>query len=163
MARSFFPEQINHEWVISQPDLIVLLEEANLRLGELNAFSIILPDVDTFLRMHIVKEATQSSKIEGTQTKIDEAVLEEKDISPEKRDDWQEVQNYIEAMNYSIDRLSKLPISSRLIREAHKILMTGVSGKHKMPGEFRISQNWIGGATLNDAKFIPPTTVYCWN
>ncbi len=154
--RSFEPEPINQEWVITQPDLSMLLEEANLRLGELNAFSIILPDVDTFLKMHIVKEATQSSRIEGTQTKMDEAVLEEKDISPEKRDDWQEVQNYMEAMNYSIGRLSKLPISNRLIKEAHKLLMQGVRGKHKTPGEFRTSQNWIGGATLNDAKFIPP-------
>ena len=154
--RSFFPEPINQEWVISQADLTVLLEEANLRLGELNAFSIILPDVTTFLRMHIVKEATQSSRIEGTQTKMDEAVLEEKDISPEKRDDWQEVQNYIEAMSHCIGRLSKLPLSNRLIREAHKILMKGVRGKHKTPGEFRSSQNWIGGASLSDAKFIPP-------
>lgn len=154
--RSFEPEPINREWVITQPALSVLLEEANLRIGELNAFSIILPDVNIFLKMHIVKEATQSSRIEGTQTKIDDAVLEEKDISPEKRDDWQEVQNYIEALNYSIKRLSKLPISNRLIRKAHKILMKGVRGKHKMPGEFRKSQNWIGGATLNDAKFIPP-------
>jgi len=153
---SFIPEPINQEWVISQPDLTILLEEANLRLGELNAFSVILPDVNTFLRMHIVKEATQSSRIEGTQTKMDEVILEEKDISPEKRDDWQEVQNYMEAMNYSIERLYKLPVSNRLIREAHKILMKGVRGKHKTPGAFRTSQNWIGGATLKDAKFIPP-------
>ena len=97
--KSFFPAQLTHQWVISQPELIVLLEKTNLRLGELNAFAIILPDVDTFLRMHIVKEATQSSRIEGTQTKIDEAVLEEKDISPEKKDDWQEVQNYIEILS----------------------------------------------------------------
>jgi cell filamentation protein, protein adenylyltransferase len=90
---SFIPESINQEWMISEQELIILLEEANFRLGALNAFSIILPDVDTFLKMHIVKEATQSSRIEGTQTKMDEAVLEEKDISPEKRDDWQEVQN----------------------------------------------------------------------
>lgn len=130
---SFIPEPINQEWVISQPDLTILLEEANLRLGELNAFSVILPDVNTFLRMHIVKEATQSSRIEGTQTKMDEAILEEKDISPEKRNDWQEVQNYMEAMNYSIERLYKLPVSNRLIREAHKILMKGVRESTKHP------------------------------
>ena len=154
--KSFIPEPINRQWIVSHPELITLLDEANMRLGNLNAFSLILPDVDRFLKMHIVKEATQSSRIEGTRTKIDEAVMAEKDIDPEMRDDWQEVQNYIEAMNYSIERLSKLPISNRLIRETHKILLKGVRGKHKSPGEFRRSQNWIGGATLKDARFIPP-------
>ena len=154
--RSFSPETINKEWKVDQPELDTLLEEANLCLGELNAFSIIVPDVDTFLRMHLIKEATQSSRIEGTRTTMDEAVLEAKDIDPEKKDDWQEVQNYIEALNYSINRLTKLPLSNRLIRESHKILMKGVRGKNKTPGEFRNSQNWIGGATLKDARFIPP-------
>ncbi|HRY34024.1 MAG TPA: Fic family protein [Bacteroidales bacterium] len=154
--RSFHPEFLNREWVISQPELNSLLEEANIRLGELNAFSIILPDVETFLRMHLVKEATQSSRIEGTRTTIDEAVLEAKDIDIEKRDDWQEVQNYVNALKFCIQRLEQLPLSTRLMREAHKILMEGVRGKDKMPGEFRTSQNWIGGATLRDARFIPP-------
>ena len=153
---SFHPEPLNKEWKISLPELTTLLEEANIRLGELNAFSIIVPDVNTFLRMYLVKEATQSSRIEGTRTTMDEAVLEARDIDPEKKDDWQEVQNYIEAMNYSIARLKKLPLSSRLIREAHKLLLKGVGGKNKMPGEFRTSQNWIGGATLKDAWFVPP-------
>ena len=154
--RSFHPNPLNVEWVVSHPELAKLLEEANIRLGELNAFSILLPDTDLFLRMHQLKEATQSSRIEGTQTTLDEAVLDAKDIGPENKDDWQEVQNYIEAMNHSIARLETLPISSRLIREAHKILLKGVRGKNKMPGEFRSSQNWIGGATLKDARFIPP-------
>jgi Fic family protein len=154
--KSFMPNPINREWIIESPDINALLEEANYQLGQLNAFSTFVPDVDVFIRMHIIKEATQSSKIEGTRTNIDEVLLTEKDIVPEFRDDWQEVQNYIEAMNYSITRLKKLPLSSRLIREAHKILLQGVRGKHKLPGEFRSSQNWIGGATLNDATFIPP-------
>lgn len=154
--KCFHPELLNKEWIVSQPEIVTLLETANIRLGELNAFSIIVPDVDTFLRMHLVKEATQSSRIEGTRTTLDEAVLEVKDINPEKRDDWQEVQNYIEAMNYAIARLAELPLSNRLIREAHGILLKGVRGKNKMPGEFRTSQNWIGGATIKDAKFVPP-------
>lgn len=154
--RSFSPNPINKEWAITSPEINTLLEEANLRLGELNAFSTFVPDVDVYIRMHIVKEATQSSRIEGTRTKMDEAVLDAKDISPEQKDDWQEVQNYIEAMNYSIKSLEKLPLSSRLIRNAHKILLKGVRGKNKLPGEFRSSQNWIGGATINDAVFVPP-------
>lgn len=154
--RSFHPNTLNKEWVVSQPELTILLEEANIRIGELNAFSIILPGTDVFLRMHQLKEATQSSRIEGTQTTMDEAVLDAKDIDPEKKDDWQEVQNYMEAMNHCIARLETLPLSSRLMREAHKILLKGVRGKNKMPGEFRNSQNWIGGATLKDARFIPP-------
>jgi Fic family protein len=155
--RSFVPSFINKEWRISQPDLAILLEQANLSLGALNAFATIVPEIDSFLIMHVVKEATQSSRIEGTQTTIDEAVVKDiRDIAPEKKDDWQEVQNYRKAINDSIDRLNTLPLSTRLIREAHEILMHGVRGKDKMPGEFRNSQNWIGGATLNDATFIPP-------
>ncbi len=154
--RSFHPDSINKEWVISNAEVSALLEEATLRLGELNTYSLILPDIDTFLHMHVLKEATQSSRIEGTRTNIDDALLEAKDIAPELREDWQEVQNYIEAMTFSIARLSKLPLSTRLMREAHKILLKGVRGKNKMPGEFRTSQNWIGGATLKVAKFVPP-------
>ena len=154
--KSFIPNLINREWVIDSPQINSLLEEANYQLGQLNAFSTFVPDVDVFIRMHIIKEATQSSRIEGTRTNIDDALLEEKDIPPEFKDDWQEVQNYIAAMNHSISRLNRLPLSSRLIREAHKLLLQGVRGNHKLPGEFRSSQNWIGGATLNDATFIPP-------
>ncbi len=154
--KSFVPNELNREWVIDNPVINAMLETANYQLGQLNAFSTFVPDVDQFIRMHIVKEASQSSRIEGTRTNIDEALLEERDIQPANKDDWQEVQNYIEAMNYSIARLDKLPLSSRLFREAHEILLRGVRGKHKLPGEFRTSQNWIGGATLNDATFIPP-------
>lgn len=154
--KSFSPNSINKEWSINDPEINTLLEEANLRLGELNAFSTFVPDVDVFIRMHIVKEATQSSRIEGTRTRMDEAILDAKDISPELKDDWQEVQNYIQAMNHSIKSLERLPLSSRLIKEAHKILLKGVRGKNKLPGEFRKSQNWIGGATINDAVFVPP-------
>jgi len=154
--KSFSPSKINIEWIVSNPQVNKLLEEANLKLGELNAFSEIVPDVDLFIRMHIVKEATSSSRIEGTQTNIEVAVLKEKDISNEKKDDWREVQNYINAMNDAISSLQNLPISTRLIKLAHKILLQSVRGKNKMPGEYRTSQNWIGGATISDAVFIPP-------
>jgi len=154
--KSFLPEKVNKEWIVSDPVINKMLEEANLKLGELNAFSSIVPDVDLFIRMHIIKEATTSSRIEGTQTHIDDAVLKEKDISPEKRDDWREVQNYIAAMNNAVESLSTVPVSSRLIRQAHKILIENTRGKDKLPGEYRSSQNWIGGATIKDAVFIPP-------
>ncbi len=153
--KSFSPEKINHEWIISTPEINKLLSEANRLIGELNAFSQIVPNVDFFITMHILKEATTSSRIEGTKTNMEEALVKEEDINPEKRDDWAEVQNYIKAINTSIKDLEKLPISSRLLKSTHKTLLSGVRGKHKIPGNFRISQNWIG-ATLKDAIFIPP-------
>ena len=153
---SFSPEQVNHSWTVSDAKLNHLLSEADQKLGELNAFSQLIPDVDFFISMHIAKEATQSSRIEGTRTNIQEALQDAEDISPEKKDDWTEVRNYIEAMNHAIAQLEKLPLSSRLFRQAHKKILHGVRGKHKMPGEFRTSQNWIGGSKLTDAAYVPP-------
>ena len=103
-----------------------------------------------------MKEATQSSKIEGTQTNIEDALLEKEDVPLDKRDDWVEVHNYIDAMNEAIVMLQDIPFSSRLIRNVHKVLLSGARGEHKQPGEFRRSQNWIGGASINDAIFVPP-------
>jgi len=154
--RYFLPEKINHPFVWSDETINELLEKASLKVGELNSFSRFVPDTDMFIKMHVVKEAVTSSRIEGTHTNIEEAVVEEKEINPEKRDDWREVNNYIEAMNDAIEQLSKLPISNRLIRNAHRILLSSGRGEHKTPGEFRRSQNWIGGVSLNDAVFIPP-------
>jgi Fic family protein len=153
--KSFLPEKINHEWIIASPEINSLLSDANRLIGELNAFSQLIPDVDYFIKMHITKEATTSSQIEGTKTNIEDVLIKEEDISPEKRDDWNEVQNYINAINYSIAQLETLPISNRLIRNTHKALLHSLRGEKKNPGEFRRSQNWIG-ATLKDAIYIPP-------
>jgi Fic family protein len=154
--KSFQPSLINRDWELDNMDVIHLLSEADRQLGRLDMYSEYIPDINLFISMHIAKEATQSSKIEGTRTNVEEAFLERDEIADEKRDDWEEVQNYIDAMNKAITLLDKLPFSSRLIRETHKALLRGVRGKHKLPGNFRTSQNWIGGASIDDAMFIPP-------
>lgn len=154
--KSFSPRLINSEWTWEDGKINTLLSEANRKLGSLDTFSLQVPDINIFIEMHIAKEATKSSKIEGTQTEIEEALKSGSDIAPERKDDWQEVHNYIEAMNTSINKLKTLPVSTRLLKDAHRILMGGVRGEHRNPGEFRASQNWIGGATLKDATYIPP-------
>ena len=152
----FSPSFINQDFDIKNKKIFIFLEKANRLLGELNAYGTLIPDVDFFIQMHIVSEAVSSSKIEGTKTNMDDALLNEEEIDPEKRNDWQEVHNYIKAMNEAILNLKQLPVSVRLIKETHKTLLSGVRGEHKMPGEIRNSQNWIGGGSINSAHFIPP-------
>lgn len=154
--KSFLPKFINRQWSLDDIEIISLLSKADRQLGRLDMYSEYIPNIDLFISMHVLKEATQSSKIEGTKTNIEEALQSRTDVAEEKRDDWEEVQNYIEALDTAIKSLDKIPFSSRLIKRTHKILLQGVRGKHKIPGEFRTSQNWIGGATISDAIFIPP-------
>jgi len=154
--KSFSPVLVNQSWEWLTPEINTLLEQAACTLAELNALSLMVPDVDLFISMHIIKEANTSSKIEGTQTQMDEAIMKFEQIQPEKRDDWEEVQNYIKAINVAIKELEKLPLSNRLLKQTHSILLSGVRGEHKTPGEYRTSQNWIGGSSLKTALFIPP-------
>ena len=156
----FVPTKINHQWEWADGTLNELLEKASIKLGELNSFARLVPNIDLFIHLHITKEAVISSRIEGTRTQMDEALLPEEEISPEKRNDWYEVQNYTRAINVAIERLSHLPLSTRLLKETHGILLSGVRGESKLPGEFRSSQNWIGGNSLADAAFIPPAHDY---
>lgn len=157
--KSFQPSNINRQFQLDNMEVLQLLSQADRELGRLDMFSKYIPNIDLYISMHVLKEATQSSKIEGTQTNVDEALLDIEDIPVEKRNDWEEVQNYIKALEWSIGELKNLPVSSRLIRQTHKILLQGVRGEQKQPGEFRTSQNWIGGASINDAMFIPPVYV----
>ena len=155
--KSFTPSFVNCPFVWENPQIDLLIERAAKLLGELNAYAELRPDVNFSLPMSVAKEATYSNQIEGTKTELDEAILPQREISPERQDDWQEVQNYIEAVNFAIAKLSELPLCIRLLREAHKILLSGVRGQNKAPGEIRKTQNWIGGSSPSDAFFVPPS------
>lgn len=155
--KAFIPSKINYNWGWDDTKLDKLLAEANRQIGELNAYSLLIPNVDLYIKMHVKIEANKSSRIEGTRTTVEEDLLDVIDINPEKRDDWEEVQNYVKATNYGVERIKEgFPVCTRLIREIHKILMQGVRGEQKTPGEFRTSQNWIGGRMPSTAAYVPP-------
>lgn len=156
----FVPSPINDQWVWKDAVINQLIEKAAVKLGELNSFARLVPNIDLFIQLHVAKEAVVSSRIEGTRTNINEALLPQEEIKPERRNDWKEVNNYITALNSAIDELQTLPVSSRLLKKTHALLLDSVRGANKLPGEFRNSQNWIGGNTLNDAVFIPPHHKY---
>ncbi|MCG8344727.1 MAG: Fic family protein [Chlorobiales bacterium] len=140
-------------------DLQGLLSKADLALGRLDGSIQTLPHPDLFVFMYVRKEAVLSSQIEGTQSSLQDVLAAEaKVLLPDRPKDVGEVVNYVEAMNYGIERLGSLPVSIRLIREIHGKLLRGVRGSHLTPGELRTSQNWIGpsGCTLNEAVFVPP-------
>ena len=135
-----------------------LLSEADRALARLDSLGDILPNVDLFIAMFVRKEAVLSSQIEGTQASLEDLFQYESGQSPEKVNDVDEVVNYIKALNYGMERLDTLPMSNRLIKEIHEVLLKGVRGAMKTPGEFKRTQNWIGpqGSSLADASFVPP-------
>jgi len=156
----FLPSLVNHEWSWDSRDLTLSLERAVKGLAGLDTCAQFVPDIDLFIRMHIVREASASSRIEGTQTEMEEVILPEESIVAERRNDWREVNNYVGAMNWAVDELKRLPLSIRLLRGAHERLLAGVRGEAKRPGEIRQSQNWIGGNSISTARYIPPSTEY---
>ncbi len=154
--RAFVPNNLPFQINLDQ-DLQSLLSKADLALGRLDGVADILPNVDFFILMYVRKEATLSSQIEGTQaTFVDVLKAEARIQDSEIHKDVDEVLNYIEAMNYGLEKLKEFPMSLRLIKEIHKKLLEGVRGEWKTPGEFRTSQNWVGGPSIETASFVPP-------
>ncbi len=155
--KSFIPERFPSQGLIEWNDgLIMLLSKADLAIGKLNAIDQLVPDVDYFIKSFAKKEAALSSQIEGTQATLIDVFKIEAKIFDKKVSDVDEITNYINAMNYGIGRIKTLPLSLRLIREIHSMLLKGVRGQHRNPGEFRTTQNWIGGPTIETATFVPP-------
>lgn len=156
----FVPSFVNHDWSWDSQELTMALERAVKGLAGLDVCAQFVPDIDLFIRMHIVREANASSRIEGTQTEMEEVILPEESVVEERRNDWREVNNYIQSMNWAIDELKRLPLSIRLLRGAHEKLLAGARGDTKHPGEVRQSQNWIGGNSIATARYVPPAIEY---
>lgn len=154
---SYMPQKLPPAPAINMKDLYVLVDKAGIALGRLDGMSMILPEPSLFLYMYVRKEAVLSSQIEGTQSSLSDLLLfENEQIPGAPLDDVTEVSNYVAAMNYGLERLQELPLCLRLLKEIHAILMQSGRGNQKQPGEFRLSQNWIGGTRPGNAKFIPP-------
>ena len=154
--KAFIPNNLPIE-VKTDPELQGVLSRADLALGRLDGVADTLPDVDFFILMYVKKEATLSSQIEGTlATFVDVLKAEAKIEDSEVHKDVDEVLNYIAAMNYGILNLKDIPLSLRLLKGIHLMLLRGVRGERKTPGGFRTSQNWVGGKDLKTAKYIPP-------
>lgn len=153
--RAYIPPTLPIE--INIPKIRRLLDQANVALGKLDGASSILPDINLFLFMYVKKEAVLSSQIEGTQSSLSDLLkYEAGEVSEKTMSDVTEVSNYVAAMKYALKRLETLPLSLRLIRETHKILLSTGRGQEKLPGEFRTSQNWIGGTRPGNAIYVPP-------
>ena len=146
--------------LVMDTEMIRLLSDADRALGRLDGVTSILPNADLFMAMYVRQEAVLSSQIEGTQSTLEDILQFEINEGGQKSPkDIRDVVNYVHAMNHGIERLKVLPFCNRLIREIHEVLMSGVRGGDRTPGEFRRTQNWIGppGCTLNTASFIPPS------
>jgi Fic family protein len=157
-VRAFIPPPLPPVPPLNLSPLQTLLEQANQSLGRLDGLATVLPGMDVFLYAYVRKEAVLSSQIEGTQSSLSDLLLFEAEEAPGvPLDDVQEVSGYVAAMNYGLERLrSGFPLSLRLIQEIHGVLLRTGRGGDKQPGQFRISQNWIGGTRPGNAFFVPP-------
>ncbi len=153
---SFYPNPIDGEWNMNIPEINILLEEASLKLGELNAFSSLLTDPDVFINMFLIKEALQSSGLEGNRISLEEFLLPEKEVDPEHKDNCRAVENCIAAMKTSINELEEQSISSDLLKEIHKIYLNGLESKNNITEGYRTNHCWVGGDNIKDAVFVPP-------
>ncbi|MDD5251384.1 MAG: Fic family protein [Patescibacteria group bacterium] len=149
----FPPKELIH-W---DQDLLFLLSEADIAIGGLKDITRLVPDVDFFIFMYVNKEAALSSQIEGTQATLIDYMKAEADMNDNAPSDVDEIRNYIKATNFGLSRLNELPLSLRLIKDIHEKLLRGVRGKFRSPGEFRSTQNWIGGPSIETANFVPPS------
>jgi Fic family protein len=157
--KTFVPEKLLPSPALRiEGSLQNLLSQADMALARLDGMGYFLPNADLFIAMYVRKEALLSSQIEGTQASLEDIFEYESGDKPENINDVAEVINYIRALNYGMERLKTFPMSLRLIKEIHGVLMQGTRGGNKAPGEFRKTQNWIGppGSTLKDARYIPP-------
>jgi Fic family protein len=159
-VRAYLPPPLPPNPAIDMTELVSHLSEADRALGRLDGISKLLPNKELFLYMYVRKEAVLSSQIEGTQSTLSDLLrAEAEQLEAQKFDDVTEVSNYVEALNYSLKRMETLPLSLRLIREMHEILLKKGRGAAKNPGQFRRSQNWIGGTRLGNAVYVPPPPV----
>jgi len=157
--KAYIPEPLPPSPIKYDNELRNLLSEADRALARFDGITTVLPNPELFVAMYVKKEALLSSQIEGTQASLEGVLRFEANLpTAENINEIKEVVNYIKALNYGIERLKILPLSLRLIKEIHKILIEGTRGTHKTPGEFRETQNWIGppGVSLNQATFVPP-------
>ena len=154
---AYMPRNLPPDPPLDMDELYPLLDKASTALGRLDGISLILPDTRLFLFMYVRKEAVLSSQIEGTQSSLSDLLLFEIDENPlSPIDDVREVSCYVTAMNHGLERLKQFPLSLRLLREIHGKLLSHGRGSDKQPGEFRKSQNWIGGTRPGNADYVPP-------
>lgn len=159
---SFIPELLppKNPEIQYDNEMIYLLSEANRFIGRLDEVTDTLISPSYFVYMYARKEATLSSQIEGTQATFSDLIKAEAGLHDEIPNDVKEIENYVKAVNYGYERIDTLSLSLRFIREIHEILMQGVRGENKTPGEFRKSQNWIGGYSISTATYVPPSIEY---